>query len=50
MAGILGGAAPYSYTAFKHAIVALTKKGAAELGMGSDLSIYPFNEIGSSRF
>lgn len=32
VAGILGGAAPYSYTASKHAILGLTKNAAAELG------------------
>jgi len=32
VAGILGGAAPYSYTASKHAVIGLTKNGAAELG------------------
>ncbi|GLJ32719.1 hypothetical protein SUGI_0658300 [Cryptomeria japonica] len=32
IAGILGGAAPYSYTASKHAVLGLTKTGAAELG------------------
>lgn len=32
VAGILGGAAPYSYTASKHAILGLSKNGAAELG------------------
>jgi len=31
VAGILGGA-PYSYTASKHAVIGLTKNGAAELG------------------
>ncbi|XP_059064132.1 borneol dehydrogenase, mitochondrial-like [Cryptomeria japonica] len=32
VAGIVGAASPYSYTASKHAIVGLTKNGAAELG------------------
>merc|ERR1711915_896834 len=32
VAGILGGAAPYSYTASKHATLGLTKNAAAELG------------------
>ncbi|XP_057846606.1 borneol dehydrogenase, mitochondrial-like [Cryptomeria japonica] len=32
IAGIVGGATPYSYTASKHAIIGLTKNGAAELG------------------
>lgn len=32
IAGIIGGAAPYAYTASKHAIIGLTKNGAAELG------------------
>ncbi|GLJ33455.1 hypothetical protein SUGI_0673050 [Cryptomeria japonica] len=32
IAGTLGGAAPYAYTASKHAILGLTKNGAAELG------------------
>uniref|UniRef100_A0A0C9QQ94 TSA: Wollemia nobilis Ref_Wollemi_Transcript_14038_1174 transcribed RNA sequence n=1 Tax=Wollemia nobilis TaxID=56998 RepID=A0A0C9QQ94_9CONI len=31
-ASILGGMAPYAYTASKHAIIGLTKNGAAELG------------------
>lgn len=30
--GLLGGFSPYSYTASKHAIIGLTKNGAAELG------------------
>jgi len=29
---IVGGIAPYSYTASKHAVIGLTKNGAAELG------------------
>jgi len=32
IAGIIAGAAPYAYTASKHAILGLTKNGAAELG------------------
>ncbi|GLJ48294.1 hypothetical protein SUGI_1019450 [Cryptomeria japonica] len=32
VAGVLGGAASYAYTASKHAIVGLSKSGAAELG------------------
>ncbi|KAH9324024.1 hypothetical protein KI387_044481, partial [Taxus chinensis] len=32
IAGLLGGVAPYSYTASKHAVIGLTKNGAAELG------------------
>lgn len=32
LAAILGGVAPYSYTASKHAILGLTKNAAAELG------------------
>eukprot|EP00253_Pinus_taeda_P006654 PITA_06654 len=32
VAGILGGISPYAYTASKHAIIGLTKNGAAELG------------------
>lgn len=32
LASMLGGAAPYSYTASKHAVIGLTKNGAAELG------------------
>eukprot|EP00253_Pinus_taeda_P034172 PITA_34172 len=32
VAGMVGGFAPYSYTASKHAIIGLTKNGAAELG------------------
>jgi len=32
LASILGAAAPYSYTASKHAVIGLTKNGAAELG------------------
>nr|ABK24336.1 unknown [Picea sitchensis]ACN40053.1 unknown [Picea sitchensis] len=32
VAGILGGLTPYAYTASKHAILGLTKNGAAELG------------------
>ncbi|GLJ33425.1 hypothetical protein SUGI_0672650 [Cryptomeria japonica] len=31
-AGIMGGTAPHAYTASKHAIIGLTKNGAAELG------------------
>nr|ABK21151.1 unknown [Picea sitchensis] len=32
IAGIVGGFAPYSYTVSKHAVIGLTKNGAAELG------------------
>ncbi|GLJ26717.1 hypothetical protein SUGI_0520400 [Cryptomeria japonica] len=32
IAGMMGGIAPYAYTASKHAIIGLTKNGAAELG------------------
>eukprot|EP00253_Pinus_taeda_P012507 PITA_12507 len=32
LASIVGGSAPYSYTASKHAVIGLTKNGAAELG------------------
>eukprot|EP00253_Pinus_taeda_P000962 PITA_00962 len=32
IAGIVGGLCPYAYTASKHAIIGLTKNGAAELG------------------
>nr|ABK26167.1 unknown [Picea sitchensis] len=32
VASIVGGFAPYSYTASKHAVIGLTKNGAAELG------------------
>ncbi|GLJ33452.1 hypothetical protein SUGI_0673020 [Cryptomeria japonica] len=32
VAGIVGAASPYSYTASKHAVIGLTKNGAAELG------------------
>ncbi|GLJ33731.1 hypothetical protein SUGI_0678080 [Cryptomeria japonica] len=32
IAGILGGVTPYSYNASKHAVIRLTKSGAAELG------------------
>nr|ABK25445.1 unknown [Picea sitchensis] len=32
IAGIIGGTAPYAYTASKHAVIGLTKNGAAELG------------------
>jgi NAD(P)-dependent dehydrogenase (short-subunit alcohol dehydrogenase family) len=32
VAGIIGGFTPYAYTASKHAIIGLTKNGAAELG------------------
>ncbi|KAH9288717.1 hypothetical protein KI387_032834, partial [Taxus chinensis] len=32
IAGILGGTSPYAYTAAKHAVIGLTKNGAAELG------------------
>ncbi|KAH9288872.1 hypothetical protein KI387_032989, partial [Taxus chinensis] len=32
IAGVLGGICPYSYTASKHAVIGLTKNGAAELG------------------
>ncbi|XP_059065427.1 short-chain dehydrogenase reductase 2a-like [Cryptomeria japonica] len=32
IAGIAGGFTPYAYTASKHAVIGLTKNGAAELG------------------
>jgi NAD(P)-dependent dehydrogenase (short-subunit alcohol dehydrogenase family) len=32
LASMLGGLSPYSYTAAKHAVIGLTKNGAAELG------------------
>eukprot|EP00253_Pinus_taeda_P000914 PITA_00914 len=32
LASIVGGSAPYAYTASKHAVIGLTKNGAAELG------------------
>ncbi|XP_057846553.1 short-chain dehydrogenase reductase 2a [Cryptomeria japonica] len=32
IAGMVGGATPYSYNASKHAVIGLTKSGAAELG------------------
>ncbi|GLJ12657.1 hypothetical protein SUGI_0195350 [Cryptomeria japonica] len=32
MAGIVGGMGPYAYTASKHAVIGLTKQGAAEMG------------------
>ncbi|GLJ12653.1 hypothetical protein SUGI_0195300 [Cryptomeria japonica] len=32
MAGIVGGLGPYAYTSSKHAIIGLTKQGAAEMG------------------
>ncbi|GLJ27385.1 hypothetical protein SUGI_0537480 [Cryptomeria japonica] len=32
IAGSIGGNAPYAYTASKHAVIGLTKNGAAELG------------------
>ncbi|GLJ12649.1 hypothetical protein SUGI_0195200 [Cryptomeria japonica] len=32
IAGIFGGTASYSYTASKHAVIGLTKQGAAEMG------------------
>ncbi|GLJ33467.1 hypothetical protein SUGI_0673240 [Cryptomeria japonica] len=32
VSGIMGGVTPYAYTASKHAVIGLTKNGAAELG------------------
>eukprot|EP01018_Ginkgo_biloba_P027780 Gb_16803 [translate_table: standard] len=32
LAGVIGGLAPYAYTASKHGVIGLTKNGAAELG------------------